>query len=159
MDDMFELAFSEAKRAIEFQDSTLSNLRGRASALLSTATLVASLSSGLGLINTDPDKGNVFPLWLALLVVLATICIGTCATYILFPTKNWVFTNNAKQLVELFEQPGADLPWAHKNLALSMRGHEESNRTKLDKRFTAYRIGVAFLVLESLLLVLGFTVE
>jgi hypothetical protein len=73
-------------------------LRDRSAGLLSTATLLSGFASGLGLINTDPSEGNVFPGWLALAIVALVVAIGACALLVLIPSPGWVFTNNARVL-------------------------------------------------------------
>jgi hypothetical protein len=157
-DPRYTLAFSEAQRALDHQSETLGNLRDRSAALLSTATLLSGFASGLGLINTDRDKGNVFPGWLALIVVALILAIGVCSLLVLVPSPGWVFTNNAAILLSNVEQnPDRDVNWVHAMLAQDMRRHEEANQIKLDRRFLYYRIGVGLLLAQTLALVCGVT--
>ena len=157
-DPRYTLAFNEAQRALDHQSETLGNLRDRSAALLSTATLLSGFASGLGLINTDPDKGNVFPAWLALVVVALILAIGLCALLVLVPTPGWVFTNNAAILLGNIERNAdRDINWVHTMLAKDMRRHEESNQVKLDRRFLYYRVGVGLLLAQTLTLVCGLT--
>ena len=157
-DPRYTLAFSESQRALDHQSETLGNLRDRSAALLSTATLLSGFASGLGLINTDRDQGNVFPGWLALIVVALVIAIGACALLVLVPSPGWVFTNNAAILLENIEgNLDRDINWVHAMLARDMRRHEEANQVKLDRRFVSYRVGVGLLLAQTLALVSGLT--
>lgn len=160
MDDRYQLAFEEAKGAIALQNDTLGNLRSRASGLLSTATVVSTFAAGLGLIGSDPSKGNVLNTGLAILLVVLIVGIGICSSLVLAPSRGWVFSLNASLLVTDWAEadPAATIDDMHRNLAISLRQHELNNRHKLERRFTVYRIGLLLLLIETLVLIGGFTI-
>jgi hypothetical protein len=160
MDERYKLAFDEAKRAITYQNENLANLRSRATALLSTSAVLATIASTLGLISKDASGNTVMDTWIALSVVVLVIGIGACAMIILVPTSGWIFTLNAKVLINgwIEGEPSASTDEMHKFLALAMTGHEERNRLKLNHLYRAFQIGAILLIVETLLLVVGFTV-
>lgn len=159
MDDRYAVAYHEAEKALAHQDASLGNLRDRATNLLATATVLTTLAPALGLIAATPADGNVLPRWLSIVVVLVVVGIGGCAVMVLIPRSGWYFTNNAAVLVtDWVGTNGVTIDDMHRNLALFMRGHEESNRAKLDDLYRWYRAGIALLIVQTVLLVAGFTI-
>lgn len=158
-DPRYALAFHEAEKSLAQQDSALGSLRDRAAGLLATATVLTTLAPAVGLIRLEPGAGEVLPRWLALAVVVVVVAIGGCALAVLTPRSGWVFTNNSRVLVEdWIGGRGATIDEMHRRLALYMRGHEEGNARKLARLYAWYRAGVALLVVQTGLLVAGFTV-
>ena len=159
MDDRYKLAFDEAKAAIALQDSALANLRNMRSGLLATATVVSTFAGALGLIGSDPTKGNVLDKPLAVVLVVIVVGIGMCSTLILAPSRGWVFSLDAQTLVTGWIEATvpASIDDMHKGLAIYLRSHELANRGKLERRFTVYRIALALLMIETVLLIGGFT--
>lgn len=159
MDPRYALAYREAEKALAQQDGALGNLRDRAAGLLGTATVMTTLAPAVGLLGEEPGAGTVLPGWLVLAVVGVVVAIGGCALAVLIPRSGWVFTNNARVLVEdWIGARGATIDEMHRRLALYMRGHEENNARKLARLYGWYRAGVALLVVQTGLLVAGFTV-
>src|SRR5215208_3361777 len=98
-DKNLELAYDAALQALSQQDVSLGNLRNRATGLLSAAALVTSFAAGLGLLNTDPEKGEVFPVWAGVTLLCILIVIGALTMKILWPV-NYHHGADAKQLME-----------------------------------------------------------
>src|SRR3954452_3505216 len=61
--EVIKLAYEEARAALKEQDATLSNIRNRATGLLAAAAVGTSFAAAVGLLNTDPARGTVLPIW------------------------------------------------------------------------------------------------
>jgi hypothetical protein len=107
-DERLKLAYDAASAHLGQQDETLGNLRDRATGLLSAAALVTSFAAGLGLINTDPKNGRVFPVWAAVLLLVLLIGIGLVVLQVNWPVQKWAFGPSAAGLLE-FAGQGYDL--------------------------------------------------
>jgi len=59
--EVIKLAYEEARAGLKEQDSTLSNIRNRATGLLAAAAVATSFAAAVGLLNTDPGRGAVLP--------------------------------------------------------------------------------------------------
>src|ERR1700722_3746323 len=84
-DERLQIAYDAGAKFLAQQDTTVSNLRNRTTALLSSAAVATSFAAGLGLINTDPTKGAVFPHWAAYAMLGLLIGIGSLSLFILWP--------------------------------------------------------------------------
>jgi hypothetical protein len=153
-DPRFELAYEEAKRAVDFQQGSLRDLRSRAGNLIAIAAAVTSFAAGVGLIQTDPSKPEVFPTWAAYVLLALLVAIGALALAVLWPTE-WNFTLNAPKIIEKYidATPSLSLKDLHKELAIYLQGAYTKNHKKLEGRATAYRVGAALLILEVAILV------
>ncbi|MCB7135539.1 hypothetical protein [Cellulosimicrobium marinum] len=159
VDERLKLAFDQAQAAVAHQDSTLTNLRSRATALVTTSSVVATFAAGLGLIGSDPTKGNVLPTPLALVLVGLVIGVVGCSTLILLPTKGWIFYLDGRLLVEEWiDTAGVSVNEMYRRLAIAVAQHEVINAEKLGRKVVSYRIGIVLLLFQTILLVLGFTV-
>ena len=92
MEDPYELAYTEAVRALTQQRDAFESLRGRAGVLLSGAAIASSLLGGQAF-----DAGRLgAPGWLA---VAAFACLGALAAAILWPTGESSGGSSAGQLI------------------------------------------------------------
>ena len=64
---LYELAYNASIDILKQQDSTLANMRNRASGLLATAALAASFSTSIGLFGARPYWKQVYS---------ASVCMG-----------------------------------------------------------------------------------
>jgi hypothetical protein len=148
--EVIQLAYDEARAALREQDTTLSNVRNRATALLAAAAVGTSFSAAAGLLNADPARGHVFPRWAAwaLLLVIALIAIGVMV--VLWPVPTWTFGPSPRALLgRATDDVDVVLRAAVEGMALAIA----SNDRVLKQRVVAYRATVLVLVLEIGLLV------
>lgn len=153
-DARLELAYDAAAIALSQQDTTLGNLRNRATALLTAAALVTSFSTGVGLVNTDPARGEVLPVWTALALLAILVAIGILSTVVLWPVKSWRFGPDSTVILKGITK-GDDVNAIRKHVAEQMTAGRNQNGKKLAKRTNCYRGGVVLLVLEVIVLVLA----
>lgn len=148
---VIKLAYDEARAALGEQDDTLANVRNRATGLLAAAAVGTSFSATAGLLNTDPARGEVFPVWGAWLLLAMLVGIALGVTVVLWPTGGWVYG----------PEPGRLLTSANRELdevltlaTRAMITAIASNALILSRRVTAYRLTASALVVEVALLVL-----
>lgn len=156
-DERLKLAYDAGIKALSQQDATLGNLRNRATGLLSAAALVTSFSTGLGLINTDPTKGDVLPNWGALLLLTILVAIGILSMAVLWPVKSWCFGPDSIQIMDKVDA-GEDIDTIQRFVASQMGRGRVRNGQQLTNRTRCYRSGVALLVAEVVVLVVALTI-
>ena len=155
-DGRLVLAYEAARDLLKVQDTTLANIRTRASSLLTFAALITSFSAGLGFINTDRTRGAVLSpvgAWV-LLAVLAGI--GGFVMYVLWPTKQWNFGPNPFVMIERREL-GESEDELRLYVVEAMKTGIVANDTVLTRRQNAFRWAVALLLGEVLALVATLT--
>ena len=144
-DAVVELAYTEARAALREQESALSNVRNRATGLLAAATVGTSLSATAGLLNTDPDRGRVFPGWAGWILLLAVALIATGALAVLWPAKAWSFGPSPSRLLSL---AGTDVDAVRSAATTAMVASIATNDRVLKRRLDAYRVTAVVLMLE-----------
>lgn len=140
----YELAYEEAKRALDAQESVVNELRSRAAVLIAAAAVTTSFFGSRALTNSDLDTWA----WVA---IGSFALLGFTVLAILWPRHDWVFTVNASSFIENYvEHPdGAlELPAIHRDLALHMSRSYTVNAAQLRWLFVAFRLGALLLVLE-----------
>jgi hypothetical protein len=103
-DDRLQLAYDAGVKALAQQDTTLSNLRNRTTALLTTAGLATSFAAGIGLINTNQSEGTVFPTWAAYTLLALLVVIGALSIFVLWPIKKFAFGPDSGIILNLYKQ-------------------------------------------------------
>ncbi len=151
-DEVLQLAYDEARAALREQDTTLSNVRNRATGLLAAAVVGTSFSATAGLLNINPQRGRTFPEWAAwaLLIVIILVAVGVMA--VLWPIRAWAFGPSSSALVARAPD-GMD-----KVLRAAIEGMASavaSNSRLLEQRMAIYRATVLVLMLEIGLLVVA----
>jgi hypothetical protein len=141
----YELAYEEAKRALDAQEAVVDELRSRAAVLIAAAAVTTSFFGTRAL----TDSGNLdFWAWAA---TISFALLGMTVLAILWPRHDWVFTVNASTFIENYvEHPdGAlEIPTIHRDLALHMSASYSVNAGQLRWLFVAFRAGAALLVAE-----------
>ncbi|MCL8014077.1 hypothetical protein [Streptomyces sp. AS02] len=92
------LAYEAASDHLKTQNGTMGNLRTRAAGLIVLAALVTSFSTGLGLINTDSNKGNVIPVWEVAVLVVVFVLIGLFSMAVVWPSP-FIFGPNPTEIL------------------------------------------------------------
>jgi hypothetical protein len=146
------MAYQQGMRALSQQVEQWEQVRARASTLISTAALSASLLGGFAISSrtTDLDGWGIAALAIAgaglvwITVVVVAIWWPAEGTFSLSPAtiiQQWADT-----------LPTATASQLHRDLALYMSLHQESNGWKLDRRLRWFSSAlVAFLVEISML--------
>jgi hypothetical protein len=141
----YELAYDEAKRALDAQEAVVNELRSRAAVLIAAAAVTTSFFGSRAL----TDSGHLdFWAWAA---TISFALVGLTVLSILWPRHDWVFTVNASAFIQNYvEHPdGAlELPAIHRDLALHMSASYSVNAEQLRWLFIAFRAGAVLLVAE-----------
>jgi hypothetical protein len=139
-----ELAYEEAKRALDAQEAAVNELRSRAGVLIAAAAVTTSFFGSRALTHSDLDGWA----WVA---IISFALLGLTVLSILWPRRDWVFTVNAATFIANYvEHPdGAlEVPAIHRDLALHMSASYNANADQLGWLFVAFRSGAILLVGE-----------
>jgi hypothetical protein len=141
----YELAYEEAKRALDAQEAVVNELRSRAAILIASAAVTTSFFGSRALI--DSSRLDVWA-WVA---TISFALLGVTVLAILWPRHDWVFTVNASSFIQNYvEHPDGWLaiPAIHRDLALHMSASYSVNADQLRWLFGAFRAGAVLLVVE-----------
>lgn len=142
----YELAYEEARRALDGQERALGAFRTRAGIVLSAAAIVTSFLGGQSLGTSGFDTLSWVAIGAFAVVGLASVCV-------LWPDDNWQFEAIPNQVITTYieREDGVDVPLfaIHRDLALHMENSYSSNeRRRLRPLRWAFRIAVIALVAE-----------
>lgn len=140
----YELAYEEAKRALDVQESVVNELRTRSGILIAAAAITMSFFGGPAL--ADGDVGTAG--WLA---IACFGLVGASVLAVLWPRTDWTFTIDAERFIGTYiESDGGPLPLPgiHRDLALHMAASYVVNARQLRLLTIAFRLGAGFLVGE-----------
>jgi len=147
-DERLVLAYDAAVAALDTQEDTLSNLRNRATTIISTSALVASFSATAGLLNTDVSQGQTVPVEARVTLFLLLVVIATLCMVVLWPVRNWSFGPDARQiLAKVNEDVRVDAIRAFVVEAL-LEGRSRNSKA-LQLKHRCYQSAVLALVLEA----------
>jgi hypothetical protein len=155
-DEIARLAYDEARAALREQDATLSNVRNRATALLAATAVGTSFAATVGLLNVDPDRGDVVPAWAGWALLMLVILVGAGVMIVLWPASNWQFGPSAHKLLD---SVGTDTDRVFRAATQAMISAIASNDRLLRRRMDAYRAAVVVLMTQVALLVLIMTLS
>src|SRR4051794_15910944 len=144
-DEVTRLAYDEARAALREQDTSLANVRNRATALLAAAAIGTSFSATAGLLNTDPSRGRIFPLWAAWALLVAVALIATGVMVVLWPASTWQFGPSPSKLLS---KVGDDVNDVLRAATHAMAAAIAFNDRLVKQRIWAYRATVLLLMLE-----------
>lgn len=155
-DAVVAMAYDAAVATLHHQDSTLGNLRNRATGLLSAVTVATTFAGGVGLFSSDAAATNGIPAWtqwtlLPLLLVIGGLCLA-----VLWPIKRTIYGPSAARILEYYDvDPRPDLVTVQRWVIDKMAAGITSNATSINRRFRYYQFAVQVLVLETGVLVAG----
>jgi len=152
-DTTLDLAYDAALDSLKMQEARLSGLRTRATGVLSTAALVTSFSTGLGLINTNPKMGTVFPKWAALALLAVLVAIGVLDMVVLWPAKSWQFGPDVREMLLKHDGGTAAVDDIRRYVIDDALDGVKRNDKRLHPRFRCYRWSAGLLVGEVIILV------
>ena len=143
MEDPYELAYSEAVRALTQQREAFESLRGRAGVLLSGAAIASSLLGSQAFALGPLGAAG----WLA---VAAFVLLGQLATGILWPGREWLPVISGADLIatHIENENAASLAATHRDLTLYLDAAYDENQREYDRRATQLRAATVLLNLE-----------
>lgn len=154
-EQQLELAYEAGQKTLEAQDTSLGNVRTRANTLLSTSALFVSFSTGLGLINADPNKGAILSATKAIVLLSVVLVLGLCVLFVYWPVNPWIYSVSAEKLMH---QSNSATKGELQAFVLSeMTQGVENNQVALELRQLAFRCAAALLIVEIVLLVVFLT--
>jgi hypothetical protein len=140
----YELAYGEAKRALEEQERAVSELRSRAGQLIAAAAITTSFFGGRAIGSHVHLTG-----WIA---IGCFIGLSLSVLVILWPRHDWEFALSPARLIRTYiepiDDPPVDLPAIHRDLALHMGSSIQRNRSQLRWLFGAFRLGAILFAAE-----------
>jgi hypothetical protein len=141
----YELAYVEARRALDDQEAAVNDLRSRAGVLIAAAAVTTSFFGGAAL--ADGHLGVAG--WLA---VVAFVVLGASVLAVLWPRHQWAFNVDAREYIETYLEPddseALDVPAIHRDLALHMAESFRANRRHLRSLLSTFRLAAALLIVE-----------
>lgn len=153
-DKRLELAYEAGQDLLKMQEDLLANTRTRANTLLTASALFVSFSVGVGLINTDPKKGAIFPAWLAIVLLLLVVGVGVSVAIVLWPTKDWCFGPSASKIIKKIDEGKSEVD-IRRYVTDAMIDGAAANLKMLERRQNAFRLAAFLLVVEVVALVGG----
>lgn len=157
-DKRLDLAYEAGQDILKVQDDLLANTRTRANTLLTASALFVSFSVGVGLINTDPKKGAIFPAWLAIALLLLVVGVGVSVGIVLWPTKNWCFGADAEKIIKKIDEGKSEVD-IRRYVTDAMINGADANIQMLERRQNAFRLAAFLLVVEVVVLVGGLVLQ
>lgn len=145
--ELEQLAYEEAKRAIDRQSSSLDGLRGRAGILLAAISLSTSFFGGLALGEDDLSRWAIAVAVLA--IVSFVVAAGACVA-VLWPRAEWAFNLSAKRIIRQLDETRPDEATAYRELALRLEVNHRANETRLEVLFRLFRTACVALAIETL---------
>lgn len=152
VDPVLQLAFDSAKQRLTQQDTTLTALRNRATGLLAASSVGTSVAAAVGLLNLDPTRGRVYPLWAGWSIVGLVLAIGLCVVVVIWPAQKWAYGVDPGRVLKDVGKP-ADEVFKNVTLALTHVASRNAVLVKLRQRF--FEAGALGLVLQTALVALS----
>jgi hypothetical protein len=141
----YELADTEARRALDEQAGVVNDLRSRAGVLLAASAVATSFFGREALV--DQSLGTAG--WVAL---AAFGLLGASVLAVLWPWRDWTFTVHAPTLIATYLEPHGmeplPLPAIHRDIALHMSASYTANARQLRWLMHAFRAAAVLLSVE-----------
>jgi hypothetical protein len=137
-----ELAYEEAKRAIDRQSAQLDGLRSRAGILLAAISLATSFFGGLVLSNEalHDDKDHVVTITLVGLAIASFVYSAGWCIRVLWPAHQaWKFSLSAEGILGKIEATGADEGTVYRQLAREHESNYDANEKRLENLYRLFR--------------------
>ncbi len=143
VEDVYELAYREAMRALEHQRTAATELRSRAGMLLATASIAVSL------LGRETAQGSQPLAWLA---VMCFALLSVCVLAIVWPHADWDFDIDPQALLDA--RLSGDKP-AKVDVTLELIGHmvrqRRANGPQLVRIVRVFRLGACLLAIQIVL--------
>jgi hypothetical protein len=144
-DPRLTIAYEESVRAWALQSSVLDELRNRAGVLLSAASVSSAF---LGAKTLEGTHG------FSAASIAATVVFGLIVllcVFVLWPTKDWTFTHDARALVEAYVDEDSTLDAMRREMTLDNTQFRIENGSKMKTRFLGYKIACFALGIDVIL--------
>ena len=153
-ENSYKLAYDEAVRALQQQQSRLDNLRTRAGILLSAAAIATSFLGGKALEGRAPTAWG----WAAVGMFLA---LSGVTLLILWPRVEWKFAVGIRELIHDYIESDEPLPITtiHRDLALHMEDSYFDNERGLNRLIWSFRIASVLLSAEVIAWIIDIAVR
>lgn len=147
--EVLKLAYDAVRGSLQQQDTTLANLRNRATGLIAAAAVGTSVAAGVGLFRPTTSGGQL-PVWAGWTLLILTILIGVSVLLALWPIREWSYGPSAARLLA---SSSLDINDVHRQASLGLIAAEQRNAAALAHRFRAYRAGTVLLMIETAVLI------
>lgn len=146
-EDLAEIAFESAVRALDKQERVLEELRARTGLLLAASSLSVAFLGRPAL----EDSGSNF----AILAVAAFVISIGASVYVLLPKSTFYFAISGRYVFENLYEHRNDMAEVHRRLAYDLQRFWEGNDSVMSKLLTAFRVAAVALAVEVLFLLLA----
>jgi hypothetical protein len=145
LEEAYELAYEEAKRALDEQERTVNETRSRAGQLIAAAAITTSFFGSNAITSHHVHTAAWFAIGCFIGLSLSVLAI-------LWPRDDWQFSLSPPNFIATYVEPAdaspLGLPMIYRDLALHMGNSIENNRRQLRWVFAAFRVGVLLLTGE-----------
>lgn len=155
-DTAISLAYEAGVNGLRQQDTTLSNLRNRATGLFSTAALVTAIAGGLGLVLSASADGPEFPTWAVLALLIILLVIGVLFVLLQWPIKNWNLGLHPRLILDKATE-STDIERIKRELAIDLGQAMEINAARIRLRSRLLQAAGVLLVADVVIFVIGMT--
>jgi hypothetical protein len=145
----YQLAYEAGVQGLREQSETLRETRDRAGALMSAAAVAGGLATGLAF-SADRVHGIDWPGVLGAVVAVVGFVGVAVATVMIWRPTEARFVQDAGVIVSSYieRDPPATLSELHRELALWLGRHADSNRVVIEVRLRVFTWGFAALLVE-----------
>lgn len=143
VDELYELIYEEAQKELERQALRLDEVRGRAGAILTAASISSALLGTTVVIDVRDERSVV-----ASVAIGAFAVLGLLTAYVLFPRRDWYFGHNVLALIGTADADDYDLPSFQRELACQTYDLAVANEAQLKWLYRAIGSAAVMLVVE-----------
>lgn len=152
VDPVLQLAFDSAKQRLTQQDATLAALRNRATGLLAASSVGTSVAAAVGLLNLDPARGRVYPIWSGWVMVALVLAIGICVIIVIWPAQKWAFGVEPGRVMKDLGKP---VDQVYQNVTKALTHVAKGNAASVKLRQRVFEAGAVLLVLQTAMIALS----
>ena len=152
-DPRLQLAYDSAKGILKDQQASLEQIRTRTVSLLSAAALFVSFSAALGLVNTNPDRGQTTPAWVSFALMAVLIVLLALVICVLWPVRRFALAISTQEITRQIEE-GLEEDEILRRLTAVLAEAVTINSYAL-RRKSQFSLGIVSLVTVAALLLLG----
>jgi hypothetical protein len=159
-DEAYKVAYDESVRMLTQQGSALDNLRTRAGTLVAAASLVTTFVGAQAFAKPSLTKGDhgfvlvtqKLDIW-GWLAIAALVGVLVCSLVVLFPRRDFIYGQSAKQLIGDLESkpPLMSLERTQRAVAMNLEENFDANEKVLRRLGNFFTAGSVLLVAETIL--------
>lgn len=152
VDPVLQLAFDSAKQKLTQQDATLAALRNRATGLLAASSVGTSVAAAVGLLNLDPTRGRVYPIWAGWTMVALVLAVGICVVIVIWPAQKWSFGVEPGRILK---DLGSPVDEVYQKVTKALTQVASSNAASVKLRQRVFEAGAALLIMQTAMIALS----